>query len=153
MCICVCISATALCAFGLTGFQTPLSKCCFPTFCFLLILGPSHDPDGQPDLKSRPPMSCLRKPLFLLQVLVNTHYSALWIHHIIHNNLNCCYTPNVLFTFSLSCKIIIFSCSFENLTTCKSKIVQTRQGLSLNTVRPGPQSSLPEITLSASLFH
>ena len=61
-----------------------------------------------------------RKSCFLLQFPANIHYFALWIHHIIHTNLMCCSTSNVLFTFSLSCKSIIFSCSFKHLTKCKS---------------------------------
>ena len=65
-----------------------------------------------------------RKSLFLLQVLANIHYVALWIHHIIHEHLMCCSRSNVVFTCSLSCKSIMFNCSFKNQQHAKATLLK-----------------------------
>ena len=58
----------------------------------------------------------LWKSWFLLQVLANIDFFDLWIHHIIYKNLIFCSTSHVLFTFSISCRYMISSCSFKNVT-------------------------------------
>ena len=77
-CIHIYISATALCAFGVTGCLTVLSDCCYPNFCFLLILAPSQNPHRREiseDLGSRHPAwaafenhSCCYKSLQIVTI-------------------------------------------------------------------------------------
>ena len=74
--------------------------------------------------KFPPPVGRLRKSLFVLEILANIYYFALWLHHIIHTNLNCCSRSNPLFTFSRSRKSIIFRCFFKTLTKRKSKAIE-----------------------------
>ena len=42
----ICISATALCAFGATGLKTLLSDICYPVLSAFLLIGAPPDPDG-----------------------------------------------------------------------------------------------------------
>ena len=89
-------------------------------------------------------MGRLWKSSFSVQALANIHCFALWIHHIIHTNLICCSISHVLFAFPLSGKSIIFICSFENLTKCKSKTIEKRQGLPSNLIDLGLKIHLPK---------
>ena len=140
----------------MTGFLTLLSDYRSPTLCLLLIIrGPPQSArawSGFPRRSCAPPVGRFRKSLFLLQVLANIHYFALWIHHIIHPNLNFCSTSLLIFTFSLSCKSIAFRNSFKNHAKRKSRIVKTTR-ISIKIDQPGPQHSPPEITFSASCIH
>ena len=140
----ICISGTALCAFGVTGFSTLLSDVCSLVLSAFLLIGAPPNPDGRQVWKNPTLVGRLRKSFVLLQVLVNIHYFALWIHHIIHVNYNCCSTSNVLFTFSFSCKSIIFKCSFKYLTTCKCKTSGKRQGLRPQFINLGVKIHLPK---------
>ena len=71
---------------------------CFPTFAILLFLlfsliGPPLIRTGITPIRTAEsclPCGALCKLWFLIHVLANIHYCALWIHHIIHTNLICC---------------------------------------------------------------
>ena len=119
------IFANALCAFGVTRLvKVPFRLLLSDWMSGFLIIGPPLIRTGTSRIctaKSRP-VGRLQKPLCLLQVLANMHYFALWIHNIIHTNLNFCSTSNVLFTFSIFSKIIIFKCSFKALQNAKAKL-------------------------------
>ena len=99
-----------------------------------------------------PPVCRLRKSLFLLQVLSNIHYFALWIHHIIHWNLNFCSTSLLIFTFSLSCKSITFRNSLKNLTKRKSRIVKKQQGFPSKLINLGLRIHLPKSRFRHHIF-
>ena len=100
-------------------------------FDVLLIayIRPSTWWGGQQGLESHTPVGRVRKSWFWQHVLTSIHHFAAWIHHTIHTNLGCCSRSVVSFPFSLSYKSIIFKCSFKNLTKCKSKTIEKRQGL------------------------
>ena len=115
------IFATALCVLGVTRFSKLPSNVCNPIFCSLLILGLPPDQDGYPSSDPTPLWAAFENHVF-----ADTHYFALWIHYTIHRNLICWSTSNVLVTFSLSYKSIIFTCSFKKLTKRKSKTIEKR---------------------------
>ena len=150
--LCIYLSATALCAFGVTGFLTLLSDFCFSTLCLLLIIRGPPDPDGRYFSDSAAPVGRLCKSLFLLQVPANIHYFALWIHHIIHQSLNRCSTSLLIFTFSLSCKIITFRNPIKNLTKRKSRIVQKQQGFPSKLIKLGLKIHLPKSRFRHHIF-
>ena len=111
----------------------PGFKRCLPTFAVQLVgycfLAPPPNPDRHEISDLAPSVGRLRESLFLVQFLANLPWFALWIHYIIHVNLKFWFRSSVLFTFSHSCKSIIFRCSFKHLTKCKNKIAETRRGL------------------------
>ena len=57
--------------------------------------------------KKTPSPRAPRKSPFLLYVLANIAYFAIWIHPIIHENLTFCSTSLLKHSFSFSCKYVI----------------------------------------------
>ena len=115
-----CVRARQLC------FPT----CCYPTVYLVLSFITSPLIRTAKVFGSRPP----RGPALKIMPFVtraNIHYFGLWMHYIIHVNLNCCSGSNVLVTFSRSsrsCKSIISMCSFKSVTKRISKTIETRPG-------------------------
>ena len=59
----MCISATALCAFGVTGFSMLLSDFCYPVLSAFLLIGPPPHLDGhKPEMDGRIPPNPVGRP-------------------------------------------------------------------------------------------
>ena len=140
----VCISAIALCAFGVTGLVNVairlLLSDCISGFLFdhappiirtAEILG-SRRPHGPP-LKV---MICTTSPCsYILFRSLDPSYNSC--------KSNRCSIPNVLVTFSLSSKSIIFRCSFRSRTKRESNTIQKRTGLPSKLIDLGLKFHLP----------
>ena len=146
------MSTTALCAFGVTrlinfAFRLLLSDCMSGS---LFNQGP---PINRPQIRtaeSRIPCGPLRKSWFLLQLLPNIYYFAIWIHNIIHTNLMCFFSSNVVFTFPEEASYA--AVPSINPQNARAKLLKTKW-ITIKIDRPGPQNPPPEIMFSAPCFH
>ena len=117
-------------------------------FCVLLIQGGSVPLRPIARAWQVPPRDASLPTSLLLYVLPNVHYFPLCIHHILHENLICCFANIDFFTFLQKNRISQFT---QKPNAKEESIKNTR--ISINIDQPGPHTSPPEVTFSASYFH
>ena len=145
------VSASALCAEGVTGLSSLLSEFCSPTLAYIL-LGPPPNPDGHEISDPVPPVGRLPKSWFLLSVLANTYCSAVWIHYIIHTNLIFAPRPTCDSLFHFPAKVSYSAVPSKTLQNAKPKLLNNEKDYPQN-CSTWASKFTSEIAFSASCFH